>query len=120
VLVVERKVTPPGSWVPDTPILTEKGVQFLQSLHRREVALARIRCDGFTGVWPPGPVAAVPLSLERAQAACRMLRKSAMSVEGRLVPHGHSYPIATNSTEAGRSVNRRVSILFVHRLVRLG
>jgi hypothetical protein len=119
VLQIERKVTPPGSWVPDTAILTEKGMRFLGSLHRREIALARIRCDGFTAAWPPSPVPAVPLSLQRAQVACHMLKKGKTDVKARLVPHGHSYPVAANSTETGRSVNRRVSILFVHKLVRV-
>jgi hypothetical protein len=119
VLLIERKVTPPGSWVPDTPILTDTGMRFLQSLHRREVALARIRCDGFTAVWPPSPVVAVPLSMERAQVACHMLKKGTTDVKARLVPHGHTVPVATNLTESGRRVNRRVSILFVHKLVRM-
>jgi hypothetical protein len=119
VLLIEHKVTPPGSWVPDTPILTEKGMRFLGSLRKQEFALTRIRCDGFTAMWPPSPVAAVPLSLERAQVSCRMLKKGATDAKARLVPHGHSYPIATNSTEPGRAENRRVSILFVHRLVRI-
>ena len=42
-----------------------------------------------------GPVAAVPLSLEPAHVSCRMLQKGALDVKARLIPHGHSYPIAT-------------------------
>jgi len=32
----------------------------------------------------------------------------------RLVPHGLTNPIATNSTESGRRVNRRVFVTIVH------
>ena len=35
----------------------------------------------------------------------------------RLVPHGKNDPIATNNTEAGRRVNRRVFVTIVHLFV---
>jgi outer membrane protein OmpA-like peptidoglycan-associated protein len=44
------------------------------------------------------------------------LKRTAGSTSARvkLVPHGLTNPIATNSSEAGRRVNRRVFVTVVH------
>ena len=35
-------------------------------------------------------------------------------VEITIVPHGSASPVATNTTEAGRAINRRVGITIIH------
>jgi hypothetical protein len=116
VLWIEHALTPPGSWVPDQPILTDIGRSFMQRLrsHMRFVRL--IRCEGYTATYPPSPAFPPTLSLNRAQRVCSELKRTAGSTSARvkLVPHGLTNPIATNSSEAGRRVNRRVFVTVVH------
>src|SRR5262249_44370072 len=114
VLQIEHTATPPGSWVPDRAILTPVGQRFLKSLAKRMVAATRLRCDGHTAAWAPSPVDAKALSSARARLVCRKLRRRGVAVEIRVIPHGNASPIATNNTEAGRAVNRRVGITIVH------
>ena len=116
-LRVEHTLTPPGSWRPDQPVLTPSGQQFLRVIQGklRGVSVLRMRCDGYTATWPPSPVSAYTLSLQRARLVCQMLRRTAPRIPPRLIPHGRSNPIATNDTETGRAVNRRVGITVTHR-----
>jgi parallel beta-helix repeat protein len=118
VLLMERVVTPAGSWLPDLAVLTSKGMEFVQHLRSRMIAVLRIRCDGFTAAWPASPVAPIPLSLARATLLCGQLKRGLVSVQPLLVPHGNGDPIATNNTESGRATNRRVVITLVHRIVK--
>lgn len=116
VLWIEHALTPPGSWVPDQPILTDTGLRFMQRLrsHMRFVRL--IRCEGYTATYPPSPAFPPTLSLNRAKRVCSELKGTAGSASARikLVPHGLTDPIATNSNESGRRVNRRVFVTVVH------
>jgi parallel beta-helix repeat protein len=119
VLAVEHTVTAPGSWVPDLPLLTPAGQRFVDQLRKRMVAIVRIRCDGYTATWLPSPANPMALSLQRAAMICGHLKRSGgFTTKPRLVPHGRSNPIASNSTEAGRAANRRVAVTFVHRLAK--
>jgi OOP family OmpA-OmpF porin len=117
VLLVEHTVTTPGSWVPDQPVLTATGREFIDGLKRRTARLQGIRCDGYTATWIPSPADPETLSLARAKLACAELHRKGLDVRARLVAHGRDDPIASNDTEAGRAANRRVAITFVHQLV---
>jgi hypothetical protein len=114
VLLIEHALTPPGSWVPDQPILTGIGQRFMQHLRQRMVAVRFVRCDGYTATWPPSPAHPPTLSLERARVVCTSLKRVQARAHVKLVPHGLADPIATNGTEAGRRVNRRVAVTIVH------
>jgi hypothetical protein len=115
VLSIEHALTPPGSWVPDQPILTGIGHHFMQHLRRRMVAVRFIRCDGYTATWPPSPAFPPTLSLQRARRVCADLKRvGGAKARVKLVSHGLTDPIATNSNEAGRRVNRRVFVTIVH------
>jgi outer membrane protein OmpA-like peptidoglycan-associated protein/nitrous oxidase accessory protein NosD len=114
VLQIEHTTTPSGSWVPDKAILTPAGQRFLKSLAKRMVAATRIRCDGHTAAWAASPVDATALSRARARLVCARLRRKGVVVEISVVPHGNASPIATNTTEAGRAINRRVGVSIVH------
>jgi hypothetical protein len=115
VLLVEHRLTPPGSWVPDQPILTDIGHSFMNFLRHRMFKVRSIQCDGYTATWPPSPAFPPTLSLNRAKRVCaEMKRVGSAKARVRLVPHGRRDPIATNSTEPGRRVNRRVFVTIVH------
>jgi hypothetical protein len=116
VLWIEHALTPPGSWVPDQPILTDIGLRFMQRLRSHMKFVRLIRCEGYTATYPPSPAFPPTLSLNRAQRVCSELKRTAGSTSARvkLVPHGLTNPIATNSNETGRRVNRRVFVTVVH------
>jgi hypothetical protein len=118
-LMVEHRLTPPGSWVPDQPILTDIGHTFMNQLRSRMFRVRSIRCDGYTATYPPSPAFPPVLSLNRAKRVCAELKGvgGAADARVRLVPHGRRNPIATNSTEPGRRVNRRVFVTIVHQFV---
>ena len=117
-LLVEHRLTPPGSWVPDQPILTDIGQSFMSYLRQRMFRVRSIRCDGYTATWVPSPADPPTLSLNRANRVCgEMKRVGGAEARVRLVPHGRADPIATNSTEPGRRVNRRVFVTIVHQFV---
>jgi outer membrane protein OmpA-like peptidoglycan-associated protein len=78
------------------------------------VAVRFIRCDGYTATWPPSPAHPPTLSLQRARVVCTSLKRAGAKARIKLVPHGLNDPIASNRTEAGRSVNRRVFVTIVH------
>ena len=116
VLQAERVVTAPGSFVPDKAVFTPTGKTFLTELRAHITNPLLMRCDGYTAVYPPSPVDAHTLSTQRAEAACNMLNKKHLLRPPRIVAHGHTEPIATNNTEAGRRQNRRVEVTIVHRV----
>ena len=118
VLVIEHVVTPPGSWVPDHPILLPKGVRFAQRLQRRMIQIRAIRCDGYTATYIPSPMDPPTLSMQRAAVVCGLLKRAGVTVRPRLYAHGRANPIATNANEAGMRQNRRVAVTFVHPLLR--
>jgi parallel beta-helix repeat protein len=118
VLVIEHVVTPPGSWVPDHPILLPKGVRFVQRLQQRMIQIRAIRCDGYTATYIPSPMDPPTLSMQRAAVVCGLLKRAGVTVRPRLYAHGRANPIATNANEAGMRQNRRVAVTFVHPLLR--
>ena len=118
VLLVEHRLTPPGSWVPDQPILTGIGNSFMGYLRHRMFSVRFIECDGYTATWAPSPAFPPTLSLNRAKRVCHELQRAGgTKARVRLIPHGLTNPIATNSTESGRRVNRRVFVTIVHAFV---
>lgn len=115
-LGVERFRTPPGSFAPNHASLTERGSRFLRGLRGKLIAVRTLRCDGYTAIARPHSLVAGPLSLQRAQLLCVALRRlAAGSPRVRAVGHGASLPLASNATESGRAVNRRVEVTVVHR-----
>jgi hypothetical protein len=116
VLQAEQVVTAPGSFLPDKAVFTPTGKHFLTELRAHITKPLLMRCDGYTAVYPPSPVDAHTLSTQRAEAACRTLNQKHLLRPPRIVAHGHTDPIATNSTEAGRSHNRRVVVTILHRI----
>ena len=50
---------------------------------------------------------------KRAQAVAAELRKRLPGVELTVEGRGESEPVASNETEAGRALNRRVAVTFV-------
>jgi hypothetical protein len=119
VLLIEHRLTPPGSWVPDQPILTGIGHSFMNFLRQRMFRVRSIKCDGYTATWIPSPAFPPRLSLNRAKRVCTELKRvgGVAKARVRLVPHGRNNPIATNSIEPGRRVNRRVFVTIVHQWV---
>lgn len=118
VLLIEHRLTPPGSWVPDQPILTDIGHRFMSFLRQRMFRVRSIQCEGYTATWVPSPAHPPTLSLNRAKRVCtEMKRVGGVTARVRHVPHGRADPIATNSTEPGRRVNRRVFVTIVHQFV---
>jgi parallel beta-helix repeat protein len=118
VLVIEHVVTPPGSWVPDFPILLPKGVRFVHMLQQRMIQILAVRCDGYTATYIPSPMDPPTLSMQRATVVCGLLKRAGVNVQPRLYGHGRANPIATNANEAGMRQNRRVAVTFVHPLLR--
>lgn len=118
VLVIEHVVTPPGSWVPDYPILLPKGLRFIHRLQQRMIQIRAIRCDGCTATYIPSPMDPPTLSMQRAAVLCGLLKRAGVTVRPRLYAHGRANPIATNANEAGMRQNRRVAVTFVHPLFR--
>ena len=57
---------------------------------------------------------ATALARARAKLVCARLRRKGVVVEISVVSHGNASPIATNTTEAGRAINRRVGVSIVH------
>jgi hypothetical protein len=119
VLLIEHRLTPPGSWVPDQPILTGIGHSFMNFLSQRMFRVRSIQCDGYTATWVPSPAFPPTLSFNRAKRVCMEMKRvgGVNKARVRLVPHGRNNPIATNSTEPGRRVNRRVFVTIVHQWV---
>ena len=116
VLAVEHFVTPPGSWLPNQAALSGRGRHFLRSRRVRLVAVAAIRCDGYSAKVRAHAPNAKRISLARAALACAALRHR--GVRTTLVGHGDARPIASNATAAGRARNRRVEITITHRHTR--
>jgi hypothetical protein len=114
ILEIERFTSPPGSWVPDQPILTPTGLGFIQSLRGKLIAVAHIRCVGYAALDPGDPIDPYTLSLARAQLIRALLLQLGASAPAQIVGRGATHPIATNANESGRRRNRRVTVTLIH------
>jgi hypothetical protein len=119
ILQVEDFTTPAGSWLPGEAGLSARGRSFLRSLRGKLIAVASLRCDGYSADADGIPVSTGPISLARAAAMCRALRQLGVRAQPRLTGHGDTAPIASNASESGRAENRRVEVTVTHRLRRL-
>jgi Calx-beta domain len=115
VLRVERFTTPAGSWVPGRAGLTARGQHFVHGLRGKLIAVASLRCDGHDANLHGTAVTSAPLSRARAAVMCRALRQLGVRARPRLVGHGESEPISSNTTASGRAKNRRVEVTITHR-----
>src|SRR5262249_30050088 len=75
ILQVERFTTPPGSWVPDQPILTPTGIGFIQTLRGKLIAVSHVRCVGYTALVAGDRVDPIALGLARAKLTLALLRR---------------------------------------------
>jgi VCBS repeat-containing protein len=112
ILAVERFVTPPGSWLPNQAALSTRGRHFLRSRRARLIAVAAVRCDGYSANVRAHSPNAKRISLARAALACAALKHRGIHTTA--AGHGDARPIASNSTAAGRARNRRVEITITH------
>ena len=97
-LLIEHRLTPPGAWVPDQPILTDIGLASWASA----AAISRVRsiqCDGYTATWVPSPADPDALVQPGERFTGDEAPSGVAKARVRLVPHGRADPIATNSTE---------------------
>jgi hypothetical protein len=112
ILAVEHFVTPPGSWLPNQSALSPRGRHFLRSRRARLIAVAAVRCDGYSAKVRAESPNAQRISVGRAVAACAALKHR--GVRTIVVGHGVARQIASNRTAAGRARNRRVEITITH------
>jgi hypothetical protein len=112
ILAVEHFVTPPGSWLPNQAALSPRGRRFLRSRRARLVAVAKVRCDGYSAKVRAHSPNAQRISASRAAVACAALHRR--GVHAIVVGHGDARPIASNATAAGRARNRRVEVTITH------
>ena len=61
-----------------------------------------------------GGTSAVELSLRRAAVMCAAIRALGVRAPKTRIGHGKLSPVATNETESGRRVNRRVRVRLDH------
>ena len=120
ILQLERFTTPPGSWLPGEAALSVRGERFRRSLQHKLIAVAALRCEGYSARVGEPVTASGPLSLARAALLCRALARFAgPGVRLNVVGHGTAAPIAPSDTESGRATNRRVIVTVKHRPRRL-
>ena len=81
------------------------------------IAVASIRCDGYSAKVRADSPNARPISVARAAVVCAVLRRR--GIETTVVGHGDARPITSNATAAGRARNRRVEVTITHRPTRL-
>lgn len=94
--------------------LLAKGRRYLRAIAPQLVRAKRVTCVGHTDS-DGGAAANRTLGLARAKAVCGQLRK--LGVKAKLVTRsaGESRPRATNGTDAGRRLNRRVELTVSYR-----
>jgi hypothetical protein len=119
ILAVEHFVTPPGSWLPGQAALSTRGRRSLRSLRARLIAVAAVRCDGYSAKVRDNSPDAKRISRARAALVCAALQHRGGDATPTVVGHGYSRPIASNATAAGRARNRRVEVTITHRRARL-
>jgi flagellar motor protein MotB len=112
---VEHFITPPGAWLPNQTALSTRGRRFLRSRRARLIAVAAVRCDGYSAKVRAHAPNATRISLARAAAVCTALHRRGVNPTPTVIGHGDSRPIASNTTAAGRARNRRVEVTITHR-----
>ena len=98
-----------GLWASGSDELSARGKGYLKSLAPQLKEAKALTCVGHTdSVGSPDLNQA--LGLERAEAVCGYLSKLGVKAKRNASSAGETRPRATNATEAGRSLNRRVEI----------
>jgi OOP family OmpA-OmpF porin len=93
--------------------LSTRGRRFLRSQRAKLIAVATIRCDGYSAEIRARSPNASRISAARAAVACAVLRRG-IDATPIVIGHGDSRPIASNATAAGRARNRRVEVTIAH------
>jgi hypothetical protein len=115
-LQVEHFTTPAGSWLPDQAALSPRGERFLRGLRGKLIAVAALRCDGYTAKVSLTGTHAVGISRARAAVMCAALRRLGVRAPASVAGHGDSEPLAPNTSESGQAQNRRVEVTLTHRV----
>lgn len=91
------------------------GRKFISSLAGRLPSkMKSITCTGYTDNQGPSSFN-YQLGLDRAQAVCKLMKKSGIKASFRVVSRGEASPRASNKTVRGRALNRRVEISLRYR-----
>ena len=117
ILWIEHALTPPGSWVPDQPILTDIGLRFVQRLrsHMRFAQADQVRgLHGHLAAQPGLPADAVAEQGEPGLLGAEARRPAAPRHASSLSRTASPIRSRPTATEAGRRVNRRVFVTVVH------
>jgi alpha-tubulin suppressor-like RCC1 family protein len=114
ILAVEHITTPPGSWIPGQAVLMPAGKRFVHSLRGKLIAVSSARCDGYAADQPETRGNGLLVSTNRADVMCRSLRRLGVTAKRMSVGHGNRDPIASNTSESGRTKNRRVEVTLRH------
>lgn len=92
----------------DSSVVKPAALTYIEKLKAQVVGAKLLACDGFTDTQGPATHNMV-LGLDRARAVCALFAKGTSS-RTRSVSLGEAQPRATNDTDAGRALNRRVEI----------
>ena len=89
--------------------LSKVGQRYVRSLASQLKEAKALTCVGHTDA-VGSPELNKALGLRRAEAVCAFVRKLGVKAKVSSESAGETRPRATNATEAGRSLNRRVEI----------
>ncbi|WP_205696903.1 Ig-like domain-containing protein [Conexibacter sp. SYSU D00693] len=95
----------------DRAKLTARSKRTLRGLVRELRGAKRVVCVGHTDK-TGAPAYNLLLGLKRAKAACAQLKDAGLKAQTRITTMGETRPRATNATEAGRRLNRRIELLI--------
>jgi outer membrane protein OmpA-like peptidoglycan-associated protein len=115
-LAARQTLEPPRAamFEPSTAVLTASGRRWLRWIARSAAGVRRIVCTGHTAaVVPVETPFSRALARERAEVACAALRDAGLTAPMSARSAGKDDPRATNSTAAGRALNRRATITLL-------
>ena len=98
-----------GLWTSGSGELSARGKGYLKSLARQLGEAKTLTCVGHTDAEGSAEFNHA-LGLKRAEAVCSYLGKLGVKAKRSASSAGETRPRATNATEAGRSLNRRVEL----------